>query len=666
MIRKALVALTLFALLGCAQSPKLSSASMQVQAAAAKTGATLVEDGLPARSEPVAQQWRPYQNMRPALLQGWLPKDAGVLISVRFGDVPQLAKVTQGEGMRTQLTFFDDAILQAWVSPNPEVNGAIFSMDSGGDEYFQLYFLDFARGSSHRLTDGRARNERVVFAADGRHYAYASTRRNGRDFDVWIGELGRSGGHRLALERSGAWYPLDFSADGKRLLVQEYYSIAHSRLHLLDLESGQLTRIRVGKEDSADRYARFDGEGHVLVLTDALGEFSTVARVELTTGIVAPLFAPQAWDVEEIDLSADRRYLAVLRNVEGSSELKVYDREDRMQEVRSVALDQGVIPRMLFNHAGSEVAFGISGPQTPGDVFSRTLNSGVMTRWTRGETGGIDPNLFVAPELIHYGAHDTDPNMLNLPRQIPAHVYRPQTPGPYPALILIHGGPESQARPQFSELIQFLVRERGIAVVVPNVRGSSGYGKTYLALDDGRKRQDSVTDIGALIAYLRVQPDFDQDRIAVYGGSYGGFMVLASMVQFGEQLRAGVDVVGISNFVSFLTNTNPYRAEQRRREYGDERDPQMRAFLHEISPLTHAAKIDKPLFVVQGANDPRVPRSEAEQIVHAVRANGQSAWYLLALDEGHGFRKKGNRDRLGEVVVQFLDEHLLPAPPAQP
>lgn len=663
MTRWCWIAIAVAAACGCAQSPK---APPQAGVAPPAAGATLIEDGLPPRSEVVTQQLRPYLNMRPALLQGWLPADAGMLVSLRFGDVPQLARVNQAEGMRTQLTFFDDPILQAWISPDPQVNGAIFSMDSGGDEYFQLYFLDFGSGAARRLTEGRARNERLVFAADGRRYAYASTRRNGRDFDVWIGELGRAGAHTLALQQGGVWYPLDFSADGKRLLVQEHYSIVHSRLHLLDLESGQLRRIQIGKQDSADRYARFDGDGHVLAITDALGEFATVARVELATGVVAPLFAPQAWDVEEFDLSRDRRYLAVLRNVDGSGELKVYDREDRMQEVRSLALGHGVIQKIAFNHAGTEIGFDISGPQTPGDVFSRTLNSGVMTRWTRGETGGIDANQFVMPELIHYGAHDTDPAMLNLPRQIPAHIYRPNRAGPHPALILIHGGPESQARPQFSELIQFLVRERGIAVVVPNVRGSSGYGKTYLALDDGRKREDSVTDIAALIAYLGVQPDFDKDRIAVYGGSYGGYMVLASLVHHGAQLRAGVDIVGISNFVSFLENTNPYRAEQRRREYGDERDPAMREFLHAISPLTHAAKIDKPLFVIQGANDPRVPRSEAEQIVRAVRANGQNAWYLLAMDEGHGFRKKGNRDRMFEAVVQFLDAHLLPAPAAAP
>lgn len=625
----------------------------------------LVLDGVPATPTALAQQLRPYQNMRPAGFLGWLPDDSGMLVSLRFGNVPQLARISQPEGMRTQLTFFDEPIVEASVSPDPAINGAIFSKDEGGNEYFQLYFLDLKSGRSRLLTDGSSRNQNVVFADDGRHFAYASTHRNARDFDLWIGDVTSTSAHRLVLQSGGTWYPLDFSPDGSKLLVQEFISAGDARLHVLDIESGKLQRIQIGKDPSFDAFARFDrGDGHVLAVSNALGEYASVVRVELATGVVAPLFPQQQWDVEAIDVSADERHLAVLRNVDGSSKVSVYDREDGMHEIRTIELDQGVIARLLFNRAGTEVGFGISGPQVPGDVFSRTLNSGLMTRWTRGETGGIDPETFVMPQTIRYGSFDSDKAMMNLPRQIPASVYTPLGPGPFPVLIMIHGGPEAQARPQFSELIQFLVRERGIAVVVPNVRGSAGYGKTYLALDNGRLREDSVKDIGALIDYLGTQAQFDKQRIAVYGGSSGGYMVLASLVHFGDKLRAGVDIVGISNFVTFLDNTNPYRVDQRRPEYGDERDPQMREFLQSISPLTHAQKIANPLFVIQGANDPRVPRSEAEQILTAVRDNGQQAWYMLAMDEGHGFRKKDNRDRMAEAVIQFLDQHLLP--PATP
>lgn len=647
---------------GCATSPAPPDASQSTPTPTQQ--GQLITDGLPQRSLTLAEELRPYQNMRPASLMGWLPNDSGVLLSLRFGEVAQLAKVSEPGGMRTQLTFFDEPVVQAWVSPSSAVNGAIFAKDRGGDENFQLHFLSFGDGSTRMLTDGKSRNERVVFAANGSHFAYASTRRNGRDFDIWMGNASLQAPHRLLLQQGGTWYPLDFSPDGRKLLVQQWFSVSDARLHLLDIETGELTRVVIGRDPSAESMARFDHDGvHLLVLTDALGEFASLVRVELSTGVVAPLFPQQPWDVESFDLSEDGSRIAVLRNVDGSSHVTVHDASDALAELGSIKFDQGVVGRALINKAGTEVAFDVSGAQIPGDVFSRTFNSGLLTRWTTGETGGLNANSFVSPTLIRFGAHDADAAMMNLPRQIPAHVYAPVGPGPFPVLILIHGGPEAQARPAFSEFIQFLVRERKIAVVVPNVRGSTGYGKTYRALDDGRKREDAVKDIGALIGYLGTQPQYDPKRIGVYGGSYGGYMVLASLVQFSDRLRAGVDIVGISNFVTFLENTSPYRVDQRRPEYGDERDPDMRKFLTSISPLSRADQIRQPVFVIQGANDPRVPRSEAEQILKAVRGNGIGAWYLLALDEGHGFRKKANRDRMSEAVIQFLDQYLLPTAP---
>ena len=647
-------------LAGCTTTP---SPTDRPQPALTQQG-QLVADGLPQRSAALTEALRPYQNTRPASLMGWLPNDAGVLVSVRFGDVAQLAKVTAPGGMRTQLSFFDEPIVQAWVSPSGEVNGAIFAKDRGGDENFQLHFLSFGDGSTRLLTDGQSRNEKLVFAADGRHFAYASTQRNGRDFDIWMGELDSQAPHRNLLQQGGTWYPLDFSPDGRQLLLQQWFSISDARLHLLDIETGEIKRVMIGRDNSAESMARFDRDGqHVLVATDALGEFVSLVNVDLATGVVAPLFPQQPWDVEAFDLSDDGSRIAVVRNVNGSSHITVHDRGNGLAELSSIKFDQGVVAHALLNNAGTEIGFDVSGSQIPGDVFSRTLNSGILTRWTTGETGGLNADTFVSPTSIRFGAHDTDPAMMNLPRQIPAFVYTPPGPGPFPVLILIHGGPEAQARPAFSEFIQFLVRERKVAVVVPNVRGSTGYGKTYRALDDGRKREDAVKDIGALIGYLGTQPQYDAQRIGVYGGSYGGYMVLASLVHYSEQLRAGVDIVGISNFVTFLENTSPYRVDQRRPEYGDERDPDMREFLTSISPLTRAEEIRQPLFVIQGANDPRVPSSEAEQILKAVRGNGLDAWYLLAQDEGHGFRKKANRDRMNEAVIQFLDQYLLPTAP---
>jgi len=309
-----------------------------------------------------------------------------------------------------------------------------------------------------------------------------------------------------------------------------------------------------------------------------------------------------------------------------------------------------------FHPSGQRLAVSVNGSTTPGDVFVVDLAGGAPVRWTFSEVGGLDPADFVEPTLVRYPTFD---QVGGQARTIPAFFYKPQGEGPFPVLINIHGGPESQVQPYFSSFIQYLVNEMGIAVLAPNVRGSSGYGKTYLQLDDGYRREDSVKDIGALLDWIATRKDLDSGRVAVMGGSYGGYMTLASMTRYNDRLRAGVDVVGISNFVTFLKNTQDYRRDRRRVEYGDERDPKMRAFMEAIAPTTNAHRITRPLFVVQGQNDPRVPVTEAEQMVQVVRRNGGAVWYLLARDEGHGFAKKGNRDVYLQSVVLFLQKFLV-------
>ncbi|MFW5660770.1 MAG: alpha/beta hydrolase family protein [Oceanicaulis sp.] len=271
-------------------------------------------------------------------------------------------------------------------------------------------------------------------------------------------------------------------------------------------------------------------------------------------------------------------------------------------------------------------------------------------RWTQSEVGGLDASSFVEPELITYESFDG--------LEIPGFYYRAEGEGPRPVIIDIHGGPESQERPGFNTSIQYWVNELGVSVITPNVRGSSGYGKDYVAMDNGFNREDSVRDIGALLDWVAGQPELDSERVVVYGGSYGGYMVLASMTHYSDRLAGGINIVGISNFVTFLENTNGYRRDLRRAEYGDERDPEMRAHLEAISPANQAERITAPLFIIQGANDPRVPASEAEQILAAVRAEGGDPWYLLALDEGHGFAKKSNRDFQRQAETMFLTEVL--------
>jgi len=321
----------------------------------------------------------------------------------------------------------------------------------------------------------------------------------------------------------------------------------------------------------------------------------------------------------------------------------------------------GTIGGLEFSPDGTRLALQISTPQSPSDVYvlapgSSATAAGELVRWTFSEIGGLDSQALTVPELVHYRTFDD--------RDIPAFVYKPSGPGPHPVVVNIHGGPESQVRPGFSSAIQMWVHALGIAVVTPNVRGSSGYGKTYVALDNGAKREDSVRDIGALLDWISTQPDLDADRVAVYGGSYGGYMVLASLVHYSDRLAAGVEIVGVSSFVTFLESTQEYRRDLRRPEYGDERDPEMRSFLESISPLNNASRIRAPLFVAQGANDPRVPVTEAEQIVREVRRSGFRVWYMKAMNEGHGFGKKPNQDLFQQITALFLERLLKGQSPA--
>jgi len=264
--------------------------------------------------------------------------------------------------------------------------------------------------------------------------------------------------------------------------------------------------------------------------------------------------------------------------------------------------------------------------------------------------GGLDASRFVVPELVEYPTFDG--------REIPAWIHKPREGGPHPVIIRIHGGPEGQARPVFSATYQLWVARLGAAVIQPNVRGSTGYGKTYVSLDDGFRREDAVRDIGALLDWIETQPDLDANRVVVYGGSYGGYMALASAVHYSDRLQGVIDNVGISNFVSFLENTQDYRRDRRRQEYGDERDPEMRAHLERISPLNNVSRISVPLFIIQGQNDPRVPVTEATQMVEALREQGGSVWYMNALNEGHGYRKRENRDLMQQAMMLFLEKHL--------
>jgi dipeptidyl aminopeptidase/acylaminoacyl peptidase len=629
---------------------------------------SLILEGIPKRDDVLADKLARYINGRNARFLTWLP-DGSMLVATRFADAAQVHRVTAPLGSREQLTFYAEPISAAKAPPVAQPDGGfVFLKDKGGDENDQIYYYRSTDKSTRLLTDGKSKNGTAVYSRDGKKVAFYSNARDGRNYDIYIVDVDSNTAPRLAIAgQEDAWYVLDWSPDNTKLLLQKYVSINESYLFVADVAGGTLAPLEGAddekraaknkkKPNGNDRIgivdAKFapDGRG-VYLISDEEREFAQLRYYDPVLKEKRAISPDVNWDVEDFDVSADGRFVAYVINEDGRSRLTVIDNQMKL-ELAPPGVPEGPISGLKFDATGKRIAFTGESAQSPRDAYVYDLTKNSIERWTRSEAGPIDTNTFVAPELVHYPTWD---RATGGPRMISAYLYRPKSAGPHPVVIDIHGGPESQYRPGYSAFHQFLVNELGYAVIAPNVRGSSGYGKTFLKLDNGVLREDSVKDIGALLVWVGVQPMLDRERVVVMGGSYGGYMTLASLVSYSDRLRGGVDVVGISNFNTFLNNTSAYRRDLRREEYGDERDPKMRAFFSRISPFNNSTSIRRPLLVVQGLNDPRVPASESEQMVARVRANGGEAWYLAAKDEGHGFKKKSNVDFYLETTAAFLE-----------
>jgi len=608
--------------------------------------ANIVTDQVPDIDRTVAEQLQRYANTRSAALVGW--QDQSALVVTRFAETTQLHRVRHPMGFREQLTFFNEPVGAVTVPNGGARDLVIISRDTGGSEFYQLFLFNLKTGASRMVTDGRSRYGSAMWSPDQQSFVYTTTERNGRDWDIHLQTL--DGEIQAILETDGgAWGTDDWSDDGKHLLVSKYVSANESYLYELDLRSKQLTPLLDRSKPMSVGLGAYDGAGGVYFTSDEGSEFMRLNRLELATGAVENVTADIPWNVEAFGLSPDKSKLAYSVNEGGVSKLHVR-RLPQRQPLRLPALPQGILTSFAFTPDGNGMGLAVNSAKAPSDVYRFEFGDAELTRWTQSEIGGLDRDRFVEAELIEYETFDG--------RSIPAFVYRPSTQGPHPVVISIHGGPEGQYRPYFSTTVQSYVQELDVVYIAPNVRGSDGYGKSYLKIDNGMLREDSVKDIGALLDWIDQQDDLDSDNVSVMGGSYGGYMVLSCMVHYGDRLAAASESVGISNFVTFLENTQPYRQDLRRAEYGDERDPAMRAFLQQASPLNHVDKMVTPVLISQGANDPRVPASESEQIVQALQRAGVPAWYVLAKDEGHGFRKKANRDYVNVVRFEFFRRHL--------
>ena len=603
----------------------------------------LIYDGVPEVPVQVREGLRRYQNARSAGFADWLP-DGSMLITTRFGETAQVHRVSAPGADRQQLTFYDEPI--AGVTVQPGQSRYLYTRDTGGAEYYQGYLTGLS-GPETLVTEPNTRNTSFTFSPDGRTVAWSRVTPGQGDYDIMTMRVGEPASRRVAFEGTGAVSPIDVSPDGRRVLFGRYYSNTRSERWLLDLQSGRATQINPSRAEIAYGGGEFTPDGRsVILVSDEGSDHARLVQIDLADGRQTVLTPDLRWSVESFDLSDDGRLLAYAINEDGWSRVTLRDFRTR-RALPQPQLPNAVLTGVQFSPDGRRLAIGLSSPTSAGDVWSWDLGANRLDRWTTSEIGGLDPATLVEPTLVRFDSFDD--------LSVPAFVYRPRNArGRAPVIIDIHGGPEGQTRPSFNTRTQYWVNELGAAVITPNVRGSDGYGKRYIALDNGPLRQNSVQDIGALLDWIATQPDLDPNRVVVYGGSYGGFMVLASMAAYSDRLAGGVDIVGISNFVTFLQNTEGYRRDLRRAEYGDEREPAMRAVFDRISPMNLIRQMTKPLLVIQGYNDPRVPRTEAEQMVRALRAQGAEVPFLMARDEGHGFRKKRNIDAQREVETVFL------------
>ena len=633
----------------------LAGASLLAQEAVVSPPESIVAEGVPKVPAALAETAGRYGAYRSAGLADWNPTKREMLVATRFADTPQLHLVSTPGGARRQLTFFSDAVTSGRFHPNGG-DYIVFMKDIGGGEWYQLYRYDLKTGDVTLITDGKARNLMGPWSSKGDELAYMSTRRTGKDTDLWVmNPADPKSDHLLTKLEGGGWEALDWSPDDKKILLKEELSINESYLWLLDTATGDKTALtpRDTKEKVSYGDAEFskDGKG-AYVTTDSDSEFHRLAYLDLATKQTKYLTSKIPWDVDGFDLSHDGKRIAFVTNEAGVSVLHVRSAGSEA-DAAFPKLPTGVIGALRWQHDSRELGFSIVNARGPGDVYSIDVPSGKLARWTTSETA-VRTAAFPEAELVKWKSFDG--------KEISGFLYRPPAAkfsGKRPVLVVIHGGPEGQSQPTFLGRGNYYLNELGIALIYPNVRGSTGYGKTFSLLDNGFKREDTYKDINALFDWIGGQADLDASRICVTGGSYGGHMTLAISTFYSDRIKCSVDIVGMSNLVTFLQHTEAYRRDLRRVEYGDERDAKMREFLERIAPMNHVDQIRKPMLVIAGKNDPRVPVSESVQIVAALKKEGTPVWYLMATDEGHGYRKKVNQDYQFYATVEFLTEYLL-------
>ena len=651
-------------LTACGTTPPASSASIP-------PNANLVTQGIPPIPASIAEQVAKYTDFRGHRFVGWHPVQREMLVSyLQAGaSTPQLFRLAAPMADPEQLTDAGEPVRTASYEPR-DARYIVFARGTGGNEQDKLYRLHLPGKQVTVLTDTPERHsmqgwlhhsaQLLTLATPLDRTAAGGSRATITQTLALLDPIQPQAAEKLVDLPGGGWAVGGISWDDRRVALTRYLSASESQVWLLDLASRELTQLLPvpGSTDAVGQRASwFAGEfkrdnSGLFLLADQAGEFRELMFHSFADARTTSITRDIPWDMSGASANEAGSRIAATANVDGRNELRLYDARS-LKALAAPKVPAGSVGSTRFHPKRDELAFSLDSSQGPSQIWSMNPASGAVEQWTRATApAGIDPRSFREQQLVRWPSFDgrTISGILNPPPK--------RFAGKRPVLIAIHGGPEGQAQFGFLGRGNYYVNELGIAVIQPNVRGSTGYGKTYLSLDDGFKREDSVKDIGALLDWIATQPGLDAYRVAITGGSYGGYMSLAVAATYPERIASAIDIVGISNFLTFLQNTESYRRDLRRVEYGDEREPSMRAHLENISPLTNAGKITKPLFVVQGRNDPRVPFTEAEQVVAKVRANGSTVWYLRAENEGHGFARKENADFQFYATVLFLRQTL--------
>ena len=623
--------------------------------------AALVLENVPPIPSELATKLAPYGEFRPHGMLAWNPNQREILIRRRLTGTNQVHVVSEPGAPPVPLTDYPDAVNGATYQPRSG-KYFLFAKAEGGNEVFRGFRYDVA---TKAVTPVTADNERVSeyrFSSDGAIAVYATQPVDKNNPDrkartiVHVTNPARPEGDRvLATLEGGGWSDFRFSEDRKRIVMTEFISVTESYVWVMDAKTGTRKRITNPPAGETVLYdaPNFSKDGKsIFVVSDKSGEFRRLVVMPATGGAERVLTGHLNYDVEQFEVGFDAGRIAFVTNENGSNVLRFIDLATLKEQPRP-PLMAGLIGGVHWREKSAEIGFHMTSARSAGDVFSYDVKTNKLTRWTNGNNPELNTSEFVEPRLVKWKSFDG--------LHISGFLYQPPArfTGKRPVIVNIHGGPEAQYQPGFIGRNNYYINELGVAMIFPNVRGSSGFGKTFLKLDNGYKRKDSVKDIGALLDWIKEQPDLDGDRILVTGGSYGGYMTFATAVDYSDRISGSVAVVGISNFVSFLNNTESYRRDLRRVEYGDERDPQMREFLEKIAPLNNADKIGKPMLVVQGRNDPRVPYTEALQIVETLKKRNTPVWFIVANDEGHGFVKKPNADYQFYATVEFARQTLL-------